>query len=187
MNLMLKNLRQEYHANLAHRFLSSIDFWKVVHTISNNPETLGQLPSMENVPIQDDVVRVYKDNDVYALYYDNIRIVLSVINSSEKLMQVSLLGDNEEWKVINVDAKGKMTFDITSGDTKVYTVFTACNTLIPTGRIISDERYTSGTWNEYVYHSTKDMIEYVLSFNETNKFNKLYANKTNKQNESTDC
>lgn len=187
MNLTFKILKQEYHAHLAHRFLSGIDFWKIVNTISHNLETLGQLPSVDNVPIQDGTIRVYKDNNTYAIYYDNIRIILSVINRNEKLMQVSLLGDNEEWKVTNIDSKGKVSFDITSADTQVYTVFTACDTLIPTGRVISDERYTSGTWNEYVYHSTFAMIEYVLSFNKTNKFNKLYENKINKQNESTDC
>lgn len=186
MMLMFKNFKQEYYCNLAERFLRSIDFYKVIETISHNPETLAQLPSEDNTPKQDGVIRVYKDNSTYAIYYDAIRITLS-INGMEKLMQVALLGSNEDWQLLNTDAKGKAYIDITSSNTKVYIVYTACDVLMPTGKIISDDRYTSGTWNEYVYRSSMAMIEHVLMFNETNKFNKLYENKTEKQNESTDC
>lgn len=186
MDITFKNLRQGYYGNLAERFLSELDFYKIVETIKNDTENLVTLPS-ENEAIQHDgIVRVYKDENVYTVYCDAIRIVIND-NGNENLMQVSLLGNGETWSVINVDSKGKTITDITSPNTKVYTVYTMCNVLLPTGRIIHDIRYTSGTWNEYVYQTTTKMINHILSFNERNKFNKLYDNINNVKNESTDC
>lgn len=185
MKFRLKNFKQEYYCNLAEHFLTNIDFCKVTDTINHDSEHLGILPTDNNIPKQDGVVHVYKDGNTFAIYYDSVRIVF-VRNGKESLMQVSLLGNEENWSVLTIDVKGKPVIDITSAGTKVYTVYTACDTVIPTGRIIHDERYTSGTWNEYVYNSVKTMIAYVLEFNETNKYNKLYDKKI-ETNESTDC
>lgn len=185
MKFTLKNFKQEYYCHLAERFLGNVDFYKVTDTINHDSENLGVLPTESNIPKQDGVVRVYKDSSTFAIYYNSVRIVF-VRNGKENLMQVSLLGDEENWSVLTIDAKGKTVIDITSADTKVYTVYTACDTIIPTGRLVNDERYTSGTWNEYVYNSVMVMIAYVLEFNETNKYNKLYDKKI-ETNESTDC
>jgi hypothetical protein len=183
MKFTLKKFKQEYYCNLVERFLSNVDFYKVTETINHDSENLGILPTEDNTPKRDGIVRVYKDGNTYAIYCDSVRIIF-VRNGKENLMQVSLLGNEENWTVLTNDSKGKTVIDITSAETKVYTVYTACDTIIPTGRLVNDERYTSGTWNEYVYNSVTTMIGYVLDFNETNKYNKLY-DKNVKKDEST--
>ena len=184
MDFSFKTLKQEYYANLAERLLSDVDFENIIATIKNDVENLAVLPSEGDLIEQDGNVKVYKDENTYAIYCDAVRIVLTD-NDCENLMQVSLLGEDEKWVVSSVDTKGKPVIDITSSNTKVYTVYTTCNILIPTGRIIHDIRYTSGTWNEYVFKTASKMIDYVMSFNERNKYNKLYDKFNNVKNEST--
>jgi hypothetical protein len=178
MKNFFKKSKQEYYRNLLEYYLNNVDFENIIKTINNDSENLGKLPTFDDYPQSDSKVRVYKNGNQnngfqYSIYCDSIRIVLTT-NGYEKLIQISILGQDEKWKVITENANGKTNIDITSTETKVYNVYTYCDIIMPTGRLMSDERYTSGTWNEYVYNTVKSMIEYVESFSESNKYNKLY-------------
>lgn len=168
-----KKVRQDYYGTSVENYLSKLPFQDIINTINNDAENLAKLPSEDNIPVNDGVVRVFKDENVYVAYCDSLRLILTT-NGREKLTQVSILGDKENWKLFNSDSKGKVIYMINSPETKVYTVYTSCNVLVPTGRLLYDERYTNGTWNEYVYNNVKKIIDYIMSFNERNKFNKLY-------------
>jgi hypothetical protein len=171
-NLRKKKLRQIFFAWKTANYLTSIHFLELPKVIDSDSENLAHTPEEGYQPFTDGNVRTYKDGDLYAIYYDRVRIVIS--NNKEKLVKVSILGQGEEWKIWELDAKGKNIHTIDSPGTMAYTVYTYCDVLMPTGRMISDERYTTGTWNEYVYNAVETMVEYVYSFKERNKFNNYY-------------
>lgn len=167
-----KKIRQNFYGFKVGKYLTSQQFFEMTDVISANPETLTHTPEEGYQPFLDGFVRTYKDGDLYAIYYDRVRIVVN--NGKEKLVKISILGKNEQWKVWELDAKGKNIHSIDSPDTVAYTVYTFCDVLMPTGRMMCDERYTDGTWNEYVYNSVTTMVDYIMGFKERNKFNNYY-------------
>lgn len=114
-------------------------------------------------------VYVYRDENTYVVYYKDVRFHL-IDEETEQIYRVSILGENQGW---DIKPSGKKTI-IDSPETKAYTVYTFCNVMMPTGRMMVDERYTKGSWDELVYNQMSHIIEYIYSFKERNKFNKLY-------------
>ena len=167
-----KRMRQAYFGAKVSNYLTKLVFSDIVSVIDNDPENLVHVPEEGYRPFADGNVRTYKDGDLYAIYYDRVRVVIN--NGKEKLAKVSILSPNDSWKVWELDAKGKNICSIDSPETESYTVYTFCDVLMPTGRMMTDERYTYGTWNEYVYDSVTKMIDYVMEFKEKNKFNNYY-------------
>ena len=134
----------------------------------------------QNMPIEGtlstaDILYAYKDDNgvfaTYTIYCGKLRFL--IIDGDERIVKVSLLGENEQWE-IKTSGK-KMIID--SPDTKSYTVYTYCNILMPTGRMMTDERYTKGNWDELVYNTMTRISEHIYSFKEKNKYNKLYDSK----------
>ena len=171
-NLNTKKLRQNYFGLKTGYLLANIQFQDIVSVISSDIEHLGCVPEEGYQPFCDGNIHTYKDGDIYAIYYNKVRIVIN--DGKEKLIKVSILGQNDTWKVWELDSKGKNIRTIDSPETDAYTVYTYCDVLIPTGRMMVDERYTRGTWNEYVYNSVTEIIEYINTFKERNKFNNYY-------------
>lgn len=171
-NLTKKKLKEKLYGLKVERYLASVHFSDIVDVIDSDQENLVHLPEEGYQPFTDGVVRTYKDGDIYALYYDRVRITIN--NCKEKIVKVSILGQGDVWKVWELDAKGKNMKSIDSPDSNAYTVYTFCNILMPTGRMMCDERYTTGTWNEYVYESVLTIIDFINSFKEKNKFNNYY-------------
>lgn len=168
-----KKLRQRFYGFKVSNYLSSLQFAELVDVINSDPENLIHTPNENYLPLLDGDVRTYKDGDLYAIYYRRVRIVIN--NGKEKLVKVSILGQDEEWKVWELDAKGKNIHTIDSPDTVTYTVYTYCDVLMPTGRMMCDERYTDGTWNEHVYESVETMVDVIMQHKEKNKFNNYYS------------
>lgn len=171
-NFSKKKLKERYFGLKVESYLTSLQFSEIVNVINSDPENLVHLPEEGYQPFTDGVVRTYKEGDLYAIYYERVRLLIN--NGKEKLVKVSILGQGDTWKVWELDAKGKNIKSIDSPDSNAYTVYTFCDVLMPTGRMMCDERYTTGTWNEYVYNSVTKMIDYINSFSERNKFNNYY-------------
>lgn len=164
---------QWHYANKVEQYLSKISLDEVVDAINGNPDVFEITPS-ENFTISNDCnVRVYKKDDVYAIYINAIRIIIT-LRGEEKIFQISILGENEEWKLFEPESKKQSNIDITSSNTKTFTVYTFCDVKIPTGKMILDVKYNKGTWNEYVYYNVNKAIDYICSHSENNKFNNLY-------------
>lgn len=164
-------LRQKYFGFKTASYLSNICFTNLINIIDNNA-CLAHTPEEGYQPLLDGAVRTYKDGDIYAIYYDKVRLIIR--DGKDKLVQVSLLGKNSLWKVWELDSKGKNIATIDSEATEAYTVYTFCDITMPTGRMMSDERYTKGMWNEYVYNCVVKIVEYVYSYKSKNKFNNYY-------------
>ena len=171
-NLSKKKLKERYFGLRVESYLTSLHFSEIVDVINSDPDNLSNTPDEGYQPFIDGNVRTYKDGDLYAIYYERVRLLIN--NGKEKLVKVSILGQGDTWKVWELDSKGKNIKTIDSPDSDAYTVYTYCDVLMPTGRMMCDERYTTGTWNEYVYHSVTKMIDYINSFSERNKFNNYY-------------
>lgn len=143
--------------------------------IMKTEEGIFQCMPVECTLSDKDIIYAYKDDNglfsTYAIYCGKLRFLL--IDGDEKIAKVSLLGENEHWE-IKTSGK-KMVID--SPDTKSYTVYTFCDVLVPTGRMITDERYTKGNWDELVYNTMVRISNHIYSFKEKNKYNKLYDSK----------
>ena len=172
-NFNKKRIRQNFYGLKVAHYLANQQFSEIVEIIDADSEKLAHSPEEGYQPFNDGCVRTYREGNVYAIYYERVRIVIN--NGKEKLAKVSILGENENWKVWELDAKGKNIASIDSPDTNAYTVYTSCDVLMPTGRMMYDERYTQGSWNEYVFNAVTHIVEYIYSFKERNKFNDYYA------------
>lgn len=169
-NLSFKRIRQNFFGVRTTHLLTNLVFSELVETMQANSE-LSRLPEDNYLP-SNNAIRFYKDGNVYVVYYDRIRLL--IVDDKEKLVTVSLLDPQDQWKVFDVDNKGKTIFTIDSPETEVYTVYTCCNVLMPTGRMMFDERYTKGSWNEYVFNSINYIVEQILRYKKRNKFNNYY-------------
>ena len=167
-----KRIRQNYFGLKIVNYLTNLRFIDIIEVIDENIEKLGNTPEEGYRPFLDGIVRTYKDGDLYVLYYDSVRIVIN--NGKDKLLKVSILGQGGSWKIWELDAKGKNMHTIDSPDSESYTVYTYCDIMMPTGKMMCDERYTKGTWNEYVYKAVIIIVDFVNSFKEKNKFNNYY-------------
>lgn len=170
--LKKKLIRQNFYGLKVINYLTNLHFSEIVNIIDCDPEKLAHIPSEDYLPHTDGLIRTYKDGDLYAFYLDRVRIVIN--NGKEKLVKVSILAPKENWKMWELDAKGKNTAGIDSADSVAYTVYTYCDILMPTGKMMCDERYTKGTWNEYVYNTVHKIIDDIYSYKEKNKFNNFY-------------
>ena len=172
--LGLKSINQWRYANKVDEYLSKISIEEIVQTIDNNPDVFEISPDRENKPSHDNNIKVFKQDDTYAIYINSIRIVITC-KDDDKIMTISIMGEDEEWNLFDGNSKkseGKI--DITSSDTKTYTVYTYCDVKIPTGKMILDTKYNNGTWNQYVYKYVSRAIDYIMLHTESNKFNNLY-------------
>jgi hypothetical protein len=171
-NLSRKKIRQNFFSLKVTHYLMNLHFSEIADVIDNALESLVYIPGESTQPNIDGIVRVYKENELYVIYCDRVRIIVN--NGREKLVKVSILGQNDMWKVWELDSKGKNITSIDSPETNAYTVYTYCDIMMPTGKMMCDERYTKGTWNEYVYETVKKIVDYIMSFKERNKFNNYY-------------
>ena len=175
---IVKKLRQSYYNFRAANLLAGISFEEISNIIDSDPNALNGADFLvlgtENqykIGATADKLLCLKKDDCYDIYYNSIHI--SICKACEKLAQVEILGDVPMWDVM-YDSEGKL---ISNGDTKTYIVYTFCHVLMPTGRMLSDERYTQGSWGEYVYKMMLKCLHEIYSKKESNKFNNFYDKK----------
>lgn len=158
---ILKKVKQNYFSTKNSYLLSTVKFDDIIETINNNAKN-EILDASNQTLSNDNIIRIFKQGDTYAIYLNSVRIVMKDSND----VRVSILGDSESWKIT--------TDDITSSDTISYNVYVFYQTTFPTGNVLYDEVYISGTWNEFVYNQISEIFNHILSFKEKNIFNKLY-------------
>lgn len=169
---ILDFFRKKFFALKAANLLVNMKFTELIDVMKNEDSLFADMPvDVTNLTETTDRIYFYKDENTYVVYYHKIRLIL--IDGDEKLVKVALLGENQGW---DIKTSGKKII-IDSPDTKTYTVYTFCDVLMPTGRMMTDERYSKGSWDELVFKSMSYITEHILSFKERNKFNKLYESK----------
>ena len=158
---LLKKIKQNYFSAKNSYLLSTVKFEDIIETINNNAKN-EILEASNQTLSNDNIIRIYKEDDLYAIYLNSVRVIMKDSND----VRVSILGDSQSWKIT--------TDDITSSDTISYNVYVFYQTTFPTGNVLYDEVYISGTWNEFVYNQISEIFNHILSFKEKNIFNKLY-------------
>jgi hypothetical protein len=173
MNLV-DYFKRRFFAIKASNFLGNMRFNELIEIMKAEPNIFQNMP-LECALTQDNNIYAYKEDNgtfsTYVLYQGKLRFIL--IDGEEKIVKVSLLGEAECWEI---KTSGKKIV-IDSPDTKSYTIYTFCDVLMPTGRMMFDERYTKGNWDELVYNTMTHISEHIYSFKEKNKYNKLYDSK----------
>lgn len=158
---ILKKVKQNYFSTKNTCLLSSVKFDDIIDTINNNAKN-EILDASNQTLSNDNVIRIYKQDNIYTLYLNSVRIIMKGCDD----VRISILGESESWKITSDD--------ITSSNSISYNVYVFYQTTFPTGNQLYDEVYISGTWNEYVYNQISEMFNYIFSFKEKNIFNKLY-------------
>lgn len=172
---LLDYFKRKFYSLKAANLLVNIKFSELVDVMKNENSLFEDQPSdITNLTYMSDGemfdrVYFYREENTYVIYYKHIRFYL--LDGDEKIIKISILGENQSWEI---KSSGKKLI-IDSPDTKAYTVYTFCDIMMPTGRMMSDERYTKGNWDELVFKQMNYIIDFILSFKERNKFNKLYA------------
>ena len=158
---LLKKLKHNYFSAKNSCLLSTVKFEDIIETININAKN-EILEASNQTLSNDNIIRIYKKDDIYAIYLNSVRIIMKGNND----VRVSILGETDSWKIT--------TEDITSPDTISYNIYIFYQTTFPTGNVLYDEAYISGTWNEFVYNQISEIFNHIFSFKEKNIFNKLY-------------
>ena len=124
-------------------------------------------------------VLYYRYGTKHVFYLGCVRFLID--DGPDKLVKVSILDESKSSWYLSQDVKKNGEWIIDSPTAKCFDVYTYCQVKLPTGRVVNDERYTKGTWDEYVFLQVSKIIERIYSYKERNQYNLIYESKNCKQ------
>lgn len=164
----------------ASKLLTSTNFSEIAKILKNEGqeykcvfnvrETIGSVSS------DDGVMRFYSYGNKYVFYHGRIRLLID--DGVEKLVKVSILHDESKWEICPKENSDEWVID--SPEARCYTVYTYCYIKLPTGRMMSDERYTRGTWDGFVYKRMRAIFDRIYSYKEKNRYEQMYYDSENR-------
>lgn len=173
MNIF-KKFNQNHYQSRIEQFLYNLNIDYITNIIDDN---ITKISNAQNNSETENSIKILRrenkgNNIEYAIYFDSVRVSI-LKKENGVILKVCLLGEDSEWDIKN----NENTDDILSKTTESYNIYTYCNILMPTSRFMDDSVYISGSWNKYVYDTLETIWNYINSYHEKNKYDKLYEKK----------